>query len=94
MAMSRFDGCRSFTTSPAMLMVPSEIDFEPGDGVEERGLAAARRPDEDEEAAAVEGEVDPLEDLQAAEALAQAGDLEEGHRRHPFTAPAIRPRTK
>ena len=46
--------------------------FEPGDGVEQRRLAAAGRADEHEEAALLERDVDALEDLDGAEALAQS----------------------
>ena len=42
----------------------------------------------------LERNVDALENFQAAEPLAQRTDFESGHGAYPFTAPAIRPRTK
>ena len=72
MAMSRFDGCRSLTRRPSMLISPPVIALEPGDGVEQGRLAAAGRPDQHEEAALLDAEVDALQDLTAAEGLSQA----------------------
>ena len=71
MAMSRFEGCRSSTSRPSMRISPAVIGLEPGDGVEQGRLAAAGRADEDEEAALLELEVDPLQDLDRAEALSR-----------------------
>ena len=69
--------------------------LQPGDGVEQRGLAAARRADQHEEAALLDLEVDALQDRRRRRSvLCRLLDLEEGHGLHPFTAPAIRPRTK
>ena len=68
--------------------------LEARDRVEQRGLAAAGRADQDEKAALLERDVDALEDFQAAEPLAERTDFESGHWAYPFTAPAIRPRTK
>jgi hypothetical protein len=53
--------------------------LEPRDRVEQRGLAASRRADEDEEPALLQIEGDPLEDLDLAEPLLEVGDLEKGH---------------
>ena len=92
--MSRLDGCRSLTTWPPIRISPELIELEARDRVEQSGLAAAGRPDEDEEAALLERDVDALEDFQAAEPLAERTDFESGHGAYPFTAPAIRPRTK
>ena len=68
--------------------------LEPRDGVKEGGLAAARRPHQDEESALLDREVDVLEDLDRPVVLVEVVDFEEGHGVHPFTAPAISPRTK
>ena len=54
--------------------------FKPRDRVEKRRFSAARRADQNEKAALVERKVDALQDLQRAEALAQAIDFEKGHR--------------
>jgi hypothetical protein len=53
--------------------------FKPGDRVEQGRLAAARGADEHEEPALFELEIDALEDLDRAEALLEAGDLQEWH---------------
>ncbi len=91
--MSRLEGCSSLTRLPAMRISPPVIALEPGDRVEQRGLAAAGRADEHQEAALLDVEVDALQDLDGAEALLEVFDLEKCHA-YPFTAPAIRPRTK
>ena len=49
--MSRSFGERLFTTRSPIVIVPSVIALEPGDHAQRRRLAAARRPDEDEELA-------------------------------------------
>jgi hypothetical protein len=67
--------------------------FKPGNGIEQRGLAAAGRADEHQEAALLEFKVDALEDFQSAETLFETGYFEESHV-YPLTAPAISPRTK
>jgi hypothetical protein len=64
MAMPRFDGGTSFTTSPA-------IDLAGGDPPARRWsaagrLAAARRADEDDELARLYVEVDAMENVQIA----------------------------
>ena len=92
--MSRFDGCRSLTTWPPIRISPELIELEARDRVEQSRLAAAGRADQHEKAALLERDVDALEDFQAAEPLAERTDFESGHWLYPFTAPAIRPRTK
>ena len=68
--------------------------LEPGDEPEQRGLAAARRPDEDDEGAVVDGEVDVADDADLAEALLDAFQFDLAHDGGPyFTAPKVRPRT-
>ncbi|MDT4871725.1 hypothetical protein FQZ97_1068710 [compost metagenome] len=77
--------------------------FQPGNDAQQGGLAAARGPDQDEEFARGHGDVDLLQDLDLplalAETFAHAPDVERGcggcsHGVQPFTAPAVRPRTK
>jgi hypothetical protein len=63
MAISRLDGCRSLIVRPSTRMSPSVIASNPGDGVEQRGLAAAGRADEHQEAALFQLEIDALEDF-------------------------------
>lgn len=56
------------------------IDLEEtGEQVEERGLAAARRPEENQERAVLDGEVEPFEDGERAIALDDVPELDGGH---------------
>ena len=55
-----------------MRISPDADRFQSGDRVEQRRLAAARGADQHQEAALFEREVDALEDLERAEALAQS----------------------
>ena len=73
--------------------LPAGHRLEPGDGVEQGRLAAARGADEDEEAALLDLEVDPFQHLGRAVALGQPLDFQKCHL-HPLTAPAMSPRTK
>ncbi len=50
-----------------------------GDGVEKRGLAGAVRPDQAEDLALGQGQVDVAKGLQTAKALRQPAGLEQGH---------------
>ena len=59
-----------------MAIRPEVTDFEPGHHAERRGLAAARRPEEDEELAVLDLEVEALHHLDVAEGLVDVG---EGH---------------
>jgi hypothetical protein len=54
------------------------LGVEAGDGAQERGLAAARGAEEADELAAGDVEVDGAQGLEAAEALAEAADAQEG----------------
>ena len=53
--------------------------FQPGDGAQQRALAAAAGPHEDHELAVVDVQVDPLQDLRVAVGLADPGQLHFGH---------------
>ncbi len=55
-----------------MRISPALIDSRPAMVFEQGRLAAARRADQHQEAALLEREIDALQDLQRAEALAQA----------------------
>ena len=69
--------------------------LQPGDGVEQRGLAAAGRADQHQEAALLDLEDRcPSGSRVAPKRFAQVVDFEKGHGSYPLTAPAIRPRTK
>ena len=70
------------------------MGIEAGDQVEQRGLPAPGRTQEDEEVAVADVDADFLQDLQRAERLVNPVDFECRHLRYPFTAPAVRPRTK
>ena len=79
MAMPRFDGGTSLTTSPPIFIVPLVMSSRPGDQAEERRLAAARRADEDDELALLDVEVDALDDVDVAKRLLDVGELNRGH---------------
>ena len=75
--------------------------LEPGDDPQKRGLAAARGPEQHDELAVLDVEVDALEDIHLAEGLADGVDLELCHDDGPwmrmpeggyFTAPEVMPR--
>ena len=73
--------------------------IQPGDHVEQRGLAAAGGADQHQKLARVHADVDALEDVQLAVAFADVEQLERCHAAssslvQPFTDPVIRPRTK
>jgi hypothetical protein len=70
--------------------------FQSGDGVEQGRLAAAGRADQHQEAAFFDLQVDAFQDIDGAELLVQSVDFQECHADtpYPFTAPAMRPRTK
>ena len=61
MAMSRSLGWRCVTSSPPMAMVPSVTSSSLGDHAQQRRLAAAGRPDEHEELAVGDVEVDRVD---------------------------------
>ena len=63
--------------------------FEAGDHSQDRALAAARGPDQDDELAVVDLEVDAVDDLEVAVLLDQISDDHVRHRGQPFTAPAV-----
>ena len=81
-------------------VLPVDLDparghiLEPGDEAQERGLAAARGADEDDEFAVLDGKVERRDDLGLPEPL---GDARKGDLAHLslsyFTAPKVRPRT-
>ena len=64
MAMSRSFGGDVVDDAPADLDGAGARLIEPGDDVEQRGLAAAGRPDQHGEFAALDVEVDALQHLQ------------------------------
>ena len=79
MAMSRSFGGTSLTSRPSIWISPSLTRLESRDHREQRRLAAAGRADEHDELARSRLEVDALQHLDGAEALAQARDGQRCH---------------
>ena len=75
MAMPRFDGARSLTRCAVEQHVARGDVLEPRDQPQQRGLAAARGPDEDHELALLDLEVDALDDVDRAVALADVAGV-------------------
>ena len=69
MAMSRFLGASSLTTTPPMAISPAVIVLQSGDHAQQRALAAAGRPDQHQEFVVGDGQVDAVDDFHRAEAL-------------------------
>ena len=74
-----FGGLRVMST-PSIVIVPAVGMLEAGDHPQGRRLAAAGRPEERDELAALGGQVEVLHRDDVAEALLDAAQLEEGHR--------------
>ena len=91
MAILRSAGGISLTRTAADLEFARGDLFEAGDDAQQRRLAAAGRPDEDDELAVLHLEVDVVEHLDGPEGLVDAGERDVSHY---FTAPAVRPRTR
>jgi hypothetical protein len=72
--------------------------LEAGDHVERRGLAAARRPQEDHEFLVANLHVQAIDGDDVAVAFGHVVEQDAGHGRatsaYPFTAPAVRPETR
>ena len=79
--MSRSAARLKVTSSPPSRMLPGGRQLEPGDHAERRRLAAAGRPEHDEELAVGDGEVRILHRDEVGEGLAQVLDADLGHRR-------------
>src|SRR5271165_681558 len=73
---------------------PGGDRLEARDAVEQGRLSAARWADQHEKAAFLERDIDALQDLESAILFPKRADFKGRHRFYPFTAPAIRPRTK
>ena len=78
MAMPRWDGGTSLTTSPSIFSSPGDV-LQPGDLPEQRRLPAAGRADEDDELARLDVEVDAVKDVQAAIGLLDLPEREICH---------------
>ena len=98
MAIPRFDGGTSLTTSPPILSVPLVISSSPAIRRKQGRLAAARRPDEHDKLALLDIEIDPLDDVDCAERLLEIGIVQlrpwSLNPDQPLTEPASRPRTR
>ena len=68
-------GAWPLTTSPSIAIVAAVGVLEPGDGAQQRALAAARGPDEDAELALGDVEVDAAQRMHPAVALLQAAEV-------------------
>ena len=79
MAMRRLAGGTLVTSTPPMKMVPSVTASRPAIIREQRGLAAAGRPEQRAELAAVDGKVEVLDRLDLAVALLHAPQLDFDH---------------
>ena len=77
--MSRSFGATELTSVPVDADLALADALEPGDHGEKRRLAAAGRSDERDEFARPRLEVDALEDLDRAEALAQPRNAQRRH---------------
>ena len=66
---------------------------QPGDRVEQRGLAAARGPEQHDELALLDLEVEAVEHPHALESDRDLAYRNRAHRSQPLTAPAAMPRT-
>ncbi len=84
MASPRFAAGTSLTGSPSSRSSPAVIGSRPGDHAQQRRLPAARRPDEDDELAVVDVKVEALNDLQIAEMLDDAVEVEARHQTASF----------
>ncbi len=94
MAMSRLEGCRSLIACPSTRISPEVIVSSPAMVLSSVDLPQPDGPTRTRKPPFSSVDVDALEDLDIAEALLQADHFEERHGDYPFTAPAIRPRTK
>ena len=82
--------------APADPHLPGADLDQPGDGVEQGGFAAARRPEQHEEFRLRHLKVEPGQDFRRAEGDVDAADRDIARLdldAHPFTAPAAMPRT-
>jgi hypothetical protein len=70
--------------------------LEAGDHVHRGGLAAARRPEQSDERAVLDNEIESLDGLHLAEVLGELLDPDLGHwvRRYLLIAPNVSPRTR
>jgi hypothetical protein len=84
----------SFTTRPADADLAGGREFEPRQHPQRRRLAAARGPEQRDELALVDGQVEPVDGGEAAEDLADGFEKTTSATRYPFTPPAPKPRVR
>ena len=82
--MLRWFGFSRVTSLPPIAMLPAVGSSKPGDHAEHGRLAAARRPEEGDELAALDVEVEVLDHGGVGEGLADVLDAEEGFRHRVF----------
>ena len=88
--MLRSLGCRSLTTTLPMLISPRCDRLEPGDHAQQRRLAAAGGPEQHDEFAIGDGEVDAVKHLELAVGLAHIADGDRCHGYNIFCAASRR----
>ncbi len=93
MPRPRSRGSRSLTTRPSMRISPAVGSSKPAIMRKRRGLAAARRPDQHDELAVLDGQAQILHRRHGAEGLAQADELDAGHG-YLRTIPKLKPRAR
>ncbi len=94
MPMPRSFGSSQVTFLPLMKIWPARDVEQAGDAVEQGGLAAAGRAEQDEELALGNVEIERLQHLDRCRNSATHRAREHWSSNHPFTAPAAMPRTK
>ena len=94
MAMSRLDGCRSLIARPSMRISPAVIGSSPAMVLSSVDLPQPDGPTSTRNPPSSICDVDALQDLQSRRSDFCRLLISRKAMAYPFTAPAIRPRTK